>query len=111
MLESYLNQIAVKVPTKRSMYGDIVVDYTGRQVRLGCRFRVIQTAIHVNNREERRSDEAMVWFAPTADINQNDIILYEGQYWEIVKINEARRLGGTQIQFLKCWVSSHQVVS
>lgn len=111
MLDSYFTQRVVIVPTKRSLYGDIIVDPTGRQIRCYCRFRVIESAITTNNKEERRSDEAMVWFSPKMPIVDNGILFYENRYWKIVKINEARRLGGTQIQFLKCWASSYQVVS
>lgn len=111
MFERYFVQKAIKLATKRSVYGDIVIDPAGAKKTYYVRFRVIQTAIHVNNREERRSDEAMIWFKPDADISQNDILLCEGQYWEIVKINEARRGHHTNVEFLKCWVSSHQVVS
>ena len=97
--------------TKRSAYGDIVPDPTAANRKLFCRFRVIGETIRVNNREELRSDNAMVWFEPSTDIAVNDIILYEGRYWEIMRINEARAMDGTTIQFLKCYVAAHDMVS
>ena len=111
MLEQYLNQIVTLIPTIRSVYGDIVIDPNGEKKQLHARFRVIEASLHSNNREERRSDESMVWFDPHAPIVQNSIFFYEGQYWMVNKINEARRLGSTRVEFLKCWCAAHQVVS
>lgn len=111
MLEPYYNQYVNKIPTIRNAYGDIIIDYTQEVVAIGCRFRVITNMQRSNNREELHSEQAMVWFAPNTDIAQNDIIFYEDQYWQITKINEARRLGSTRVEFLKCYASTYGVVS
>ncbi len=110
MLQSYLNQVMTKISVHRNVYGDITAD-GGSSTQVGCRFRVITNTTNSSSHEEVHSEEAMAWFAPNSGIVRGDILLYEGQTWKVQKVNEARRLGETDIQFLKCWLQAYGLVS
>lgn len=111
MLEQYYNQYINIVPTVRNAYGDIIIDYSQEIISIGCRFRVITNIQRSNNREELHSEQAMIWLPPNAPVVQNTIIYYENQYWQITKLNEARRLGSTTVEFLKGYASAYGLVS
>jgi hypothetical protein len=106
MLEEYYVQYVTKYGLERDAYGDFTIDSTKPTTIIPCRFRVITNIQRSTNREEKHSEEAMAWFNPTTNIQENDIVQYENSYWQVQKLTEARRLGGTEILFLKCYMMS-----
>lgn len=68
---------------------------------LACRFREITTLRQTPNQELTESD-AMLWLEPSANVSKGSIILYDDMYYQIEKITKARRLGSTEVLFLKC---------
>lgn len=98
MLEGYLVQTCKLVSPTRDEYGDYI---EGVGVELACRFRYINT-ITRGTRNETNDSDAMVWFAPTASVAVGNIILFEGVHYQIERLNKARRLGESEVQFIKC---------
>lgn len=109
MLDGYFVQTVTKIVSKRNAYGDIVA--AGGTVKINCRFRFIGEMDQINNREEQRGNLAMVWFPPSTDINFNDVILYQGVHYKITRRTDARRLGSTTVEFIKCTVSPYDMIS
>lgn len=98
MLEGYLVQTCKLVAPTRDEYGDYI-DGTGTE--LPCRFREINTIVR-GTRNELNDSDAMIWFAPGAPVAKGNIILFEGVNYQIERINKARRLGESEVQFIKC---------
>lgn len=99
MLDRYLVQTCRKITPVRNVYGDYL--YDGDYETINCRFRHIMGVQRGNNREVVDTD-AMVWFAPDEDINKGDIIFYDSQYFQVERVNFARKLGSDVIEFIKC---------
>ena len=99
MLDGYLVQTCQKVSTTQDAYGDHFRSLSN--VTLSCRFRDI-TMVRRGTHEETNDSDAMMWFAPDAEIERGTIILFEEKYYQIERITKARRLGETTVQFLKC---------
>lgn len=98
MLESYLVQTCEKVIPTRSRYGDYILNTVAT---LSCRFRFIVTERRASHQEVQNAD-AMVWFAPDTSIAIGDLLRFDGQYYQVERLNKARKLGSTQVEFLKC---------
>ena len=98
MLERYLVQVCEKVNYTDDDFGQRRATTTET---LACRWRDIPRRERSAQMDYEDSD-SMVWFAPGTDVAEGDILLFEGQSYEIRRINRARKLGGTQVQFLKC---------
>lgn len=98
MLDDYLVQTCKLVSPSRDEYGDYI---DGEGTELACRFREINTIQRGTHRETNDSD-AMIWFAAGAAVQKGNIILFEGVNYQIERINKARRLGETDVQFIKC---------
>lgn len=112
MLEPYFVQQVTKMALKRSSYGDLISDPNGEDEVMYCRIRpFVESARFDAVNEEERMPVMIAWFSPTANVNPNDIFLWEGGYYEVVRVREARRLGGSKIQFLKVSLNKHVTVS
>lgn len=98
MLEEYLVQSCKKVNVVRNKYGGYV---EGIGTILNCRFREI-TTMRRNARGEIYDSDGMFWFAPSTNLVKGDILLFEGIFYQIERIWNARRLGESIAQFLKC---------
>lgn len=98
MLDDYLVQTCYLVTETRNEYGDYVQGIT---TELACRFRYIDTVRRESNKEVNDSD-AMLWLTASAPIVNGSVILYDSAYYQIERINKARRLGEDEVQFLKC---------
>lgn len=98
MLEEYLVDECKIVSPTRNEYGDFT-DSASEVVK--CRFREITTLRREVNGEIEDAD-AQIWFSPTENVENGTIIYYDGVYYEVERITKARRLGETEIQFLKC---------
>ena len=98
MLERYLVQEGKLITPTRNKYGDYE-DESSEVV--ACRFRYITTLRRATHQEIRDAD-AMVWFAPDTTVSIGQPFYFEGVYFQIERINKARRLGGSDVQFIKC---------
>lgn len=98
MLERYLVQTCEIVTTIRSEWGDYVLQDT---IEEPCRFRVITTTRRETHRETDDSD-AMIWLASDSSVDIRSIVKFDGIYYQIERINKARKLGGNTIEFIKC---------
>ena len=99
ILGKYLVQTCYKVSLVRNEYGDRLK--TGTDMALSCRFRE-KTTIRRESQGEIYDADAMLWLEPNTDIVQGDIILFDGVYYQIERINKARKLGSLITEFLKC---------
>jgi len=70
---------------------------------LPCRWRQIPTQYGGQYGEERDSD-ALVHLHFDAPVSIGSILVYENIFYEVERLTEARRLGETNVQFLKCEV-------
>lgn len=112
MLTKYFVQKVTKVAIKRTSYGDFTVDPSGVSYDLYCRMRDYSEGVRVEpTGEEQLRPERQAWFPPTADIHENDVLLYENAYWEISRVREARRGRSDKIEFLKVSLFKHAIVS
>lgn len=98
MLEDYLVQTCYIVTPSRNKYGDFTVS---TRVLENCRFREITTLRRVPQQEVNDTD-AQLWLAPDTTATREKLVLFDGIYYQIERINKARRLGETEVQFVKC---------
>lgn len=103
MLAHAMAQEAEIVKTSRNKYGDFIV--TSSET-ITCRFRVITELDLIGNREEMRSD-ALMWVRPDEDIAENTIVYYDGEYYKVQRVVEARRLRGGTVEFKKCLMEKY----
>lgn len=99
MLESYLVQTCRKITPVRNNFGDYL--YDGTYEELSCRFRHIMGVERGNNQELTDTD-AMAWFANGSGVGKGDILYFDGQYFQVQRVNFARKLGSNNIEFIKC---------
>lgn len=67
---------------------------------LKCRWRDIPRRERTAQMDYDDAD-SMVWLEPTITVKQGDILMFEGATYEIRRINRARKLGKTKVEFLK----------
>lgn len=103
-------QTVTKVSFTRNAYGDTIPSGSSNTT-LNCRVRMISEVVDSPNREQYQSPKLMLWFAPSSGILINDILLYESRYWKINEVREARKLGSSTIEFLKCFAEQTSIVS
>lgn len=97
MLEEYLVQTCYVITMGRNEYSD----YTEiSRVAEACRFREITTVRRAPQQEILDSD-ALLHLAPTTAVVKGSIINFEGTYYQVERITFARRLGETEVQFVK----------
>lgn len=89
---------AYKVNTTRNAYGDFIASTSASYK---CHIREINQVITTSNDETVQSD-AMAWFEPDADIQEQDIIKFEDTHYRVERITKARRLRNPAVLFLKC---------
>ena len=88
---------AYKVTTTRNVYGDYSAS---TESPLKCHVRVITEQVSSTSNESVQSD-AMFWFEADSGIEKEDLIKFEGEYYRVERIVEARRLRNPTILFLK----------
>ena len=98
MLEEYLVQTCYIVTTTRNTYGDYVLSSTTQEA---CRFRYITTTRRESHNEVDDSD-AMIWLIPSTVARVRSIIKFEDVYYQVERINKARKLGSDTVEFVKC---------
>lgn len=99
MLDKYFVQTCRKITPARNAYGDYL--YDGTYETINCRFRHIM-AVQRGTHQELVDTDAMLWVSPSTEISYGDIIYYDGQYFQVERVNKARRLGSEVVEFLKC---------
>ena len=107
MIEHWLVDTINKVEFSRNNYGDYV--YTSQEAK-NCRFREINDLTFPGQREEFDCD-AIVHFALSEDVKLGDIYLYGGVAYKVNQMTKARKGGQTQVEFIKCALVRHRVIS
>lgn len=98
MLDHYFVQICYLVDVTRNAYGDRI---QGTTTELPCRFREISTTRRETNREVVDAD-AMLWVGVDSGVANKSVVLFDGIYYQVERITKARRLGESEVQFIKC---------
>lgn len=94
-----MNQTVVKVSATRNEYGDIVSNGSA-----GVTHTVKWRQMSMFNRGQNSSEltsNSMVWSEPDSGFKIDDILLYDGAYYRIKEVIEARDLDTNDIHFLK----------
>lgn len=103
MLQHAMEQTASLITTTRNDDGDQILSSTQD---FKCRFRWITELDNISNREEMRSD-ALLWVQPSTDIQEDNIIKFDGDNFRVRKVTQARRLRGNKVYFLKCLLDKY----
>lgn len=98
MLEEYLVQECELITITKNRWGDFVESSSGS---LDCRFREITLAERSVHGEVLDAD-AQIWLEPASGVAVGNVIRFDGVDYEIDRINKARRLGESEVQFIKC---------
>lgn len=103
MIDDYLVDECQKVSTTRDDFGQ---EITGVTETLSCRWRDITTIRRGANADTSDAD-SMVWFsaADKDKVKKGTILLFDGEYYQVDKRTPAKRLGETDVQFVKCEVT------
>lgn len=97
------------VTTTRNRYGDI--EY-GATTQIDCLYREITSLQTGNANKEQVTVDGIFWFAPNAAISRGTVVLFEGEYYRMDKVNKARaRLTDNAVAFLKCEAMRQRQVS
>lgn len=105
-----MNIEATRIGITRNAANDKV--YQSYEV-VKCHFREInryEAGVATNNREETRSD-AFAWFAADEPCDEGSIYKIEGQYYRAIRVTKARRLGESDIQFIKAELEKFEAIS
>jgi len=102
MLDGYLVDSCELVSTTRDDFGQ---EITGVTETLACRWRDITTVRRGSNMDTSDA-QSMVWFsaANKDKVKKGAILLFDGDYYQVDKRTPAKRLGETEVQFVKCEV-------
>lgn len=92
-----MHHTAYKVNYSLNAYGDKIID---DEITLKCHVRII-TELNVNSNNEQYQSDAMFWFEPDSGVVKGDIIKFDGTYYQVERLTEARRLRSTTVQFIK----------
>lgn len=98
MISRYLNQTCFLITEERNAYGDYI--YVSSE-EVACRYREIST-IRYGNKEEILDTDAMIWFASDQPVDRGTIIKVGSVYYQVERVFKARRLGESDVQFIKC---------
>jgi hypothetical protein len=108
MIDHLFVDIVTKITASRNEGGDFVY---GAQTDIPCRFREINDITRgVDGREELDAD-AMVHLPSDCGVVLGDILIYSGEYYRVDTITKARKMGSTNVEFLKCLLLRHRQVS
>ena len=98
MIGHLFKQEAYKIRHERNQFGDYVE--VSREL-IKCKIREIATFRREGNMEVSDSD-ATLWADESTEIIQGDLILYEGNVYQVERVNKARNLYSNRVWFLKC---------
>ena len=104
ILTHALKQTATIITTETDEYGDQITDSTGSYP---CKFRYITELDSNVNREALDTADAIIWFEPTAPIEEGTIVQVDEYYWRVSRLIKARKLSGSAVHFLKALVQRH----
>lgn len=107
MLNHVFNQDAKIIITSTDKHGDQVVS---SETDILCRFRYFTEIDQSGNREGLTTTaDAIIWLAPELDVAEGTILYTDGKYWRVNRLVKARRMSGDTVEFLKAFVSKHEV--
>lgn len=98
MLENYFVDSCELIQTARNDFGD---EIQGVTQTLPCRWRDI-TQVRRGQHMDTSDANALVHLPSTAPVARGSILKYRGEYYQVEQITLARRLGETEVQFIKC---------
>jgi hypothetical protein len=108
MIDHILNQEGFIVETTTDKHGDQVED---KLTPVRCRFRYITGIEKGINAEDFQGSNAMIWFAPDANIEEGSVVQVDSKYWRVDRLIRARKMSGSTVEFLKAFVKNHQLVT
>jgi len=100
MLEKYMVHPCTLYPQAVDEYNNIRLT---NGVSTFCHFRDSQST-DITGVEELEMSDAMAWFAGDENVHQGDSVTVGGDTYRIVRTIDARRLGDTTVQFVKCYL-------
>lgn len=108
-----MKQNCTVVQVTMNRFGDKVA--TGGET-LKCRWRYWaysfrESHADVGARENRNNADALVWFAADAPVKEATILEYEGKYFLITQMVEARKLDNSKVHFKKCTVKETELTT
>lgn len=103
MLDEYFVDECQLVGTTRDDFGQ---EITGVTQTLACRWRDI-TEVRRGANMDTNDAQSMVWFPASLKdtIKKGVILFFDGDYYQVDKRTPAKRLGETEVQFVKCEVT------
>lgn len=102
-----MTHTARKYAITRNAYGDYVAS---EYQELPCHFRYINEIISDVPNETVQSD-AMAWFDPTTDVQEQDLLFIDNGFYRVEKLIRARKLRSNAIQFIKCFLLKQNGIS
>lgn len=103
-----MKQTANLVSATRNKYGDQVLQ---TKSAVACRFRYSTELERAPSREGEAPTDALVWFESDIVVTEGSIIEIEEKYWRITHITKARKMSGDTVEFLKCSLVVHEMVT
>lgn len=97
-----MTQTCYKVVVTQNEYGDILSNGSAPVAHV-VKWRQISRFNRGQNSGENTS-VSMVWSEPDAGFKVDDVLLYDGAYYRIIEVIEARDLDTNNIYFLKSTV-------
>jgi hypothetical protein len=97
MLDHAMVQTCELVEMSVDKFGDLVAQSISNEP---CKFRFINSLTAADHRESIQSD-AMVWFKPTAAVEEGKVFRIDGEFYRITRLTKARRLANSTVLFLK----------
>lgn len=101
MLERYFVDECELVETTRNDFGDEVQDTIET---LKCRWRDI-TLLRRGSHQDSSDADALIHFPAGTAVDRGSILKYKGEYYQVDDITFAKKLGSTQVEFIKCGVN------
>ena len=100
VLTHNLNETAEIIGATKNPYGDRVI---GSRTTVACRFRYITQLDKQNYAEGISMSDAIIWFEPTAPIEEDTIVKTSGKFWRVETLVRAKGFRGG-VLFLKAFV-------
>jgi len=101
MLTQHLVDECELVETTRNDFGDEILESVET---LACRWRNI-TLLRRGSHMDGSDADSLVHFEPDAPVFRGAILKYQGEYYQVDDITYAKKLGSTEVQFIKCGVN------
>lgn len=97
MLDSWFTLPITIHKVSRNKYGDFISN--SNSVVNG--WLIQHEGVTLNEKAEAQDTDAIVWLPASAEINTNDVLVYDGVPYRALKIIKAKKGKSSTVQFLK----------